>query len=150
MRRQSAAEDIDAFRAETNVMYVLCGRGAVCSIPEGRESVERTQLLRREALELALYSFKFLDGIDNVLVLLPPRRGAQQANVVFLERDDLAPALDAPLGETLTAPITPGIGEVSVDEARSIDRYTRTRVFQASPLQQQDGSLIMVLVPALT
>jgi hypothetical protein len=144
----TGAEDIDAFRAESTVMYVLCGRGQACSIPEGRESPARTQLLRREALELSLYSFKFLEGIDQVLVLLPPRVGAQQANVVFLERRDLRGALGRPLRETLTAELTPGIGEITVEESRNIDRLTRTHVFQASPLQQQDGSLIMVLAPA--
>jgi hypothetical protein len=144
----SGAEDIDAFRSDSNVMYVLCGRGQTCSIPEGTDSAQRTQLLRREALELALYSFKFLEGIDTVLVLLPPPVGSEQANAVFLERDELRAALDRPLNETLTAPLTPGIGEVSAEESGTIDRLTRTRVFQVGPTQQQDGSLIMVLAPA--
>lgn len=144
----SGADDIDAFRAESTVMYVLCGRGEVCSIPEGQESEARTQLLRREALELGLYSFKFLDGIDQVLVLLPPRVGSEQANVVFLERDDLRSALRRPLNETLTAEIAPSVGEITAEEGSTIDRLTRSRVFQASPLQAQDGSFIMVLAPA--
>ncbi|HET9437911.1 MAG TPA: hypothetical protein VFO64_06895 [Gaiellaceae bacterium] len=144
----SGGEDIDAFRSDENVMYVLCGRGPTCSIPEGQESLERTQLLRRQALELALYSFKFLDGIDTVLVLLPPPLGAQQANGVFLERDELRAALDRPLGDTLTAELTPGVGEISAEEGRVVDRLTRTRVFQVGQTQQQDGSLIMLLAPA--
>jgi hypothetical protein len=130
-------------------MYVLCGRGPVCAIPEGSDSPERTQLLRREALELALYSFKFLEGIDTVLVLLPPRQGSDQSNVVFLERGDLRAPLDEPLDQTLTADLTPGVGEITVAEGQNIDRLTRSRVFQAGPLQQQDGSFIMVLAPAL-
>jgi hypothetical protein len=142
------AEDIDAFRSEQNVMYVLCGRGQTCSIPEGRESVERTQLLRREALELALYSFKFLDGIDTVLVLLPPPVSAQQAKAVFLERSEVQAALDRPLNETLTAELTPGVGEIPAAEGRAVDRLTRTRVFQVGQTQQQDGSLVMLLAPA--
>lgn len=145
----SGADDVDVFRAESNVMYVLCGRGPVCAIPEGRDSEERTQLLRREALELALYSFTFLEGIDSVLILLPPRQGSDQSNVVFLERDDLSAALDKPLDETLTAELTPGVGEITVSEGQNIDRLTRSRVYQAGPLQQQDGSFIMVLAPAL-
>lgn len=144
----SGAEDIDAFRSNTNVMYVLCGRGPTCSIPEGKDSAQRTQLLRREALELALYSFRFLDGIETVLVLLPPPPGSEQANAVFLERDDVRVALERPLGETLTAELTPGIGEISAEEGNTIDRLTRTRVFQVGPTQQQDGSLIMILAPA--
>jgi hypothetical protein len=144
----SGADDIDAFRAESNVMYVLCGRGPICSIPEGADSAERMQLLRREALELALYSFRFLDGIESVLVLLPPRQGAQESRAVFLERPDLAAALEVPLRETLTAELTPGVGEITVEEGRNVDRLTQTRVYQAAPLQQQDGSFIMVLAPS--
>ncbi len=144
----SGAEDIDAFRSDENVMYVLCGRGQTCSIPEGQDSVQRTQLLRRQALELALYSFKFLDGIDTVLVLLPPPVGAQQANAVFLERDELRAELGRPLSETLTAELTPGVGEISAEEGRAVDRLTRTRLFQVGQTQQQDGSLIMLLAPA--
>jgi hypothetical protein len=144
----SGAEDIDAFRSDSNVMYVLCGRGQTCSIAEGRESAPRTQLLRREALELALYSFKFLDGVDTVLVLLPPPIGSEQANAVFLERDELRAALEKPLNETLTAELTPGVGEIATEEGNAVDRLTRTRVYQVGPTQQQDGSLIMILAPA--
>ena len=71
-----------------------------------------------------------------------------QANVVFLERGDLRSALRRPLNETLTAEITPSVGEITAEEGANIDRLTRSRVFQASPLQAQDGSFIMVLAPA--
>ncbi len=121
-------------------------------IPEGEESAERTQLLRRQALELALYSFKYLDGIDNVLVLLPTPAGVDPeqtpATGVFLERGEVQSALDRPLRETLTAELTPGVGEISAEEGSTIDRLTRTRVFQVGQTQQQDGSLIMLLIPA--
>jgi hypothetical protein len=128
-------------------MYTLCGLGDACSIPEGEPTVARGQLLRREALELALYSFRYLDGIDSTLVLLPPRADGQAATAVFLERGDVAAALDQPLAETLTAPLTPGVGEIAADEQRAIDRATRSRVYAYSYLQAQDGSPIMVLSP---
>jgi hypothetical protein len=143
----TAAEDIDVFRSDETVMFVLCGRGQTCAIPEGQESPQRTQLLRREALELSLYAFKFLDGIESVLVLLPPPLGQQQSTGVFLERGDLRAELDKPLNETLTAELTPGVGEISADEGRAVDRLTRTRLFQVGQTQQQDGSLIMLLAP---
>ena len=146
------AEDFDVYRSDETVMYNLCGRGPACVIPEGEESAERTQLLRRQALELALYSFKYLDGIDNVLVLLPTPAGVDPeqtpATGVFLERGEVQSALDRPLRETLTAELTPGVGEISAEEGSTIDRLTRTRVFQVGQTQQQDGSLIMLLIPA--
>ena len=71
--------------------------GTACSIPEGKASPARGQLLRREALELALYSFQYLDGIDSTLVLLPPRADGQAATAVFVERGDVRAQLDRPL-----------------------------------------------------
>jgi hypothetical protein len=141
-------DDIDTVLAGNTVMYTLCGLGRACSIPEGQPSVERAQLLRREALELALYSFNYIDGIDSVLALLPPRADGNSATAVFLERGDLGPELGRPLDKTLTAPLTPGVGEIPPDEQRVVDRVTRSRLYQYSYLQAQDGSPIMVLEPA--
>jgi hypothetical protein len=140
-------DEVDTFPAGNAVMYTLCGLGRACSIPEGKPSAERAQLLRREALELALYSFNYLD-VDSVLALLPPRADGNMATAVFVERGDLGPELGRPLGQTLTSPLTPGIGEIPPDEQRVVDRITRSRIYQYSYLQAQDGSPIMVLAPA--
>ena len=75
-----------------------------------------SQLLRREALELALYSFRYLDGIESTLVLLPPRADGQAATAVFVERGDVRAELNRPLDQTLTAPLAPGVGEIQADE----------------------------------
>jgi hypothetical protein len=140
-------DDVNTILAANTVMYTLCGLGEKCSIPEGKPSVERAQLLRRETLELALYSFHYLDGVDSVVALLPPRADGNRKTAVFLERGELGPELGRPLGQTLTSPLTPGIGEIAPDEKRVIDRTTRSRVYQYSYLQAQDGSPIMVLAP---
>jgi hypothetical protein len=147
---RAEADDIDTVSAANTVMYTLCGLGTACSIAEGKASVVRGQLLRREALELALYSFKYLDGIDSTLVLLPPRADGQAATAVYLERGDIASALGRPLSETLTAPLTPGVGEIAADEQRVIDRTTRSRLYEYGYLQAQDGSPILVLSPSLS
>lgn len=147
---RAEAGDIDTLSAQNSVMYTLCGLGTACSIPEGKPTVERGQLLRREALELALYSFRYLDGVDSTLVLLPPRADGQAATAVFVERNDVRAELDRPLDQSLTAPLTPGVGEIQADEQRVIDRTTRSRLYEYSYLQAQDGSPIMVLTPALS
>jgi hypothetical protein len=147
---RAEADDIDTLNAQNTVMYTLCGLGNACSIAEGKASIERGQLLRREALELALYSFRYLDGIDSTLVLLPPRADGQAATAVFVERGDVRSELDRPLDQTLTAPLTPGVGEILPDEQRVIDRATRSRLYEYSYLQAQDGSPVMVLTPALS
>jgi hypothetical protein len=144
----TGAEDIDAIPSASNVMYVLCGLGPACSIPEGRPSDARGQLLRREALELALYSFRYIEGIESVIVMLPPRADGQNATAVFLERSDVRAALEEPLSQTLTAPLVPGVGEITAEEGRTIDRFTKSRVYAYRPLQQQDGAFVLFLVAA--
>jgi hypothetical protein len=147
---RAEADDIDTIDASGTIMYTLCGLGKSCSISEGTPSFERGQLLRREALELALYSFRYLDGIDSTLVLMPPRADGRAAAAVFIERGDVRAELDRPLEETLTARLTPGVGEIGADEQSVVDRTTRSRIYQYSYLQAQDGSFVMVLTPALS
>ena len=147
---RAEADDIDTVSAQNTVMYTLCGLGRACSIPEGKASPARGQLLRREALELALYSFRYLGGVDSTLVLMPPRADGNGATAVFLDRGDVRDEIGRPLNQTLTAPLTPGVGEVQPDEQRVIDRMTRSRIYEYSYLQAQDGSPVMVLTPALS
>jgi hypothetical protein len=147
---RAEADDIHAINSSGTVMYTLCGLGERCSIPEGQATTARGALLRREALELALYSFRYVDGVDSVLVLLPPRPDGQAATAVFLERPDVRAELSKPLNETFTAPLAPDAGAIETEELHVIERVTRPRLYTYGYLQGQDGSPIMVLTPALT
>jgi hypothetical protein len=147
---RAEVDDIDTVNASTSVMYILCGLGDACSISEGQPSVARGALLRREALELALYSFTYIDGIESVLVLMPPRPDGQAATAVFLERSDVQAALAQPLKRTLSSPFVPGVGEMTGTELRTVERLTQSHVYAYRPLHAQDGSFVMVLVPALS
>lgn len=149
-RGQAEADDIDTVNASGTLMYNLCGLGNRCSIPEGKASNARGALLRREALELALYTFRYVDRVQSVLVMLPPRPDGQTSTAVFLERSDLRPQLARPLERTFTAPLTPGVGELNGDELAIVERLTRPRLYAFSYLQAQDGSPIMVLSPVLS
>jgi hypothetical protein len=55
-----------------NVLYQLCGDGEDCSIKEGKPSAQRGLYVAREALELALYTFHYVPGVDHVIVTMPP------------------------------------------------------------------------------
>jgi hypothetical protein len=142
------ADDFDTVPASESVMYILCGLGEGCAIQDGQPTLERGALLRREALELALYTFKYVEDIDSVLVLLPPAPGGSSVSV-FIQRGDVQAALDKPLRETLTAATTPGVGEMSQSELRTVTNLTQARRYQFRPLQAQDGSLLMILTPAI-
>ncbi len=143
------ASDITTIDARNTVQYELCGLGKNCSISEGKTSDARGQLLRREALELALYSFRYVDGIDSTLVLLPRRADGNEATAILLTRNDVRRELGQPLDQTLTAPLTPGVGEIAADEQAVIDRTTKPRLYEYGWLQAQDGTLVMVLAPTL-
>ena len=142
------ASDIATIDARNTVQYSLCGLGRNCSIV-GKTSEERAQLLRREALELALYSFRYVDGIDSTLILLPRRADGQEATAIFLRKNDLRRELAQPLDRTLTAPLAPGVGEIAADEQAAINRATKSRLYEYGWLQSQDGTLVMVLAPVV-
>ena len=62
------------------LLYILNGLGPNGAIPTGTASKKRGRLLMREALELALYSFRYLEDVTMVAVLLPqsPVVGGEQ------------------------------------------------------------------------
>ena len=83
-------------------------------------------------------------------MLLPPRADGKAATAVFLERGDVRGELARPLEQTLTASVTPSVGEIEPGEQQAVDRATRARLYEYSYLQAQDGSPVMVLTPALS
>ena len=90
------------------VLYRMCGLGKDCSIKEGKPSAERGLYLRREALELALYTFNYVADIDGVVVLMPPVPGKKPSHAVFFRPQDVQPSLQNPLVDTLPGP-TPNV-----------------------------------------
>lgn len=63
--------DVNKIRGDT-ILYVLHGLGARGSIDSGEPSEKRLRLVQREALELALYTFKYVKDVDNVVTFIPP------------------------------------------------------------------------------
>jgi hypothetical protein len=94
------------------VLYRMCGLGKYCAIKEGKPSKERGLYLRREALELALYTFNYVANIDAVTVLMPPSKiGEKPKHAVFFRPEDVQPSLQNPLVDTLPGP-TPSVKSV--------------------------------------
>jgi hypothetical protein len=127
-------------------MYVLCGLGQNCAIPEGTASVERHRLVRREALELALYTFRYVDGVDSIIAFLPPPLGQQPTSLLFFRKKDFEHLLERPLHETISAK-PPPIDEMPASERRIIDRLTTKNLFRYEFQQGPDASAILVLTP---
>jgi hypothetical protein len=131
-----------------SLMFILCGSTASCAIGKGTPSVERGRLVRREALELALYTFKYVEPIKYVVAFMPPRKGQTAQYVVFYQRSDLEQQLRRPLRETLN-PVTPRQNDVTRKEIATIDRLTLPRTFKFQLQQAQQGDAILVLTPSV-
>jgi hypothetical protein len=140
-------DDIEIVDASKSMQFVLCGLGDGCALSQGAPTEARHTLLRRQALELALYTFKYVDGVDSVTVFLPPATGGQSpATAVFLERGDINPELGKPLSQTIS-PITPSVGAIKAGELQTLNRITRSRLYQFQYTQAQDLSAVLVLDP---
>lgn len=139
-------DQITTVSSSDSVMYSLCGLGASCSIAKGKASVERGRLVRREIFELALYTFKYVGGVKNVIAFMPPTPGASPKYVVYLRKEDLKPELTQPLTTTLAAK-APLPKTIPAREVRVIDSITEPRVFSFSLSQAQQGDAILVLAP---
>jgi hypothetical protein len=98
---------------DDGVIYHLCGLGPSCAINSGKPSTQRGLLLRREALELALYSFRYLGGIHQVVVFMPPQKGKTPTQALFFREGDVAKELDRPLTASLS-PRVPTVRTVTV------------------------------------
>jgi hypothetical protein len=139
-------DQITTVSSSDSVMYSLCGLGASCAIAKGKASVERGRLVRREIFELALYTFKYVGGVKNVIAFMPPQPGAAPKYVVYLRKDDLRDQLKQPLVTTLAAK-APLPKTIPAREVHSIDSITEPRVFSFSLSQAQQGDAILVLAP---
>jgi len=97
---------------DDGIIYHLCGLGPSCAIDSGQPSTQRGLLLRREALELALYSFRYLGSIHQVVVFMPPVKGKTPTQALFFREGDVASELDRPLTASLS-PRVPSVGTVT-------------------------------------
>ena len=144
--------DISVVDISDDVLYVLCGAGAQCSIREGEPSVARWRLLRREALELALYTFKYTDA-NNVVTIMPPTlevslRGEPQvvARALFFQENDFRQVLERPIRRLFPTP-PPFAQQLSDVEGARIDELTGAHIFRYQFTQAQDETGVIQLVP---
>lgn len=124
--RQSAAQGGNIqVHDDKGVLYQLCGLGPNCAIDRGKPSTRRAFLLKREGLELALYSLHYL-GVKQVVVLLPPPPGRAQTVAMYFRQGDVAGQLARPLTASLT-PRAPTVDTVTkAPDAGLVQQRTST------------------------
>jgi hypothetical protein len=167
--RPSASSSQVSLLNGSTIAYDLCGIGGKsCAIGTGTPSINRTLLLRREALELALYTFEYIKGTNYVVAILPPGRpepttGALSKTpprtdatpttkpidvAVLFARAALGPLLHRPLVQTLPELQPPTVAEMpSAPEAQLVSEVTARGLFSEQLQQAQDGSSLIVLAP---
>jgi hypothetical protein len=147
--------EIHTFGTDHGVLYTLNGLGPAGSVQGGKASPQRAQLLRREALELALYSFRYLKDVDMVVTLLPTiLPGAKtkagkttsepEQQAVFYRPGDLKAQLQVPLGVSVPAK-TPRPETMGGDDGKKVDVLTLDNLFVASFMHAQTGEPYLVL-----
>lgn len=148
----SVQQRVEVEFPQAGVFFQLCGRTANCQIP-GASTIRRGQLLFREVLELALYTYHYLPQADNIVTFLPPKPGVQQSDpryrrAIYLPRQALVTALAAPLDRTLPpgkAPLSPR--SLSAREGNAINGFVAGRLFHYDFQQAADNSVLVYLSP---
>src|SRR5437588_4896600 len=156
---------LQALSPSSTIAYNLCGLGSHdCSIGVGQPSTNRLLLLRREALELALYTFKYVSGVQTVITILPPGHtqsctgicpkphttaAAKPLDITLaFDRKELQPWLDRPLRYALPEQLPPSVSEMpNAPEAELVSVITAHGLFSERTEQAQDGSQLIVLSP---
>ena len=126
--------------ATRTLFYVFCSPlQQDCALPNA--TPEHITLLQRESLELALYTFKYMDDIDAVVTLLPATGGQNPA--VYLRRRALTKQLEQPLHMTLPgrAPFT----VTTLTDKSAVERHTLHRTFPAYFQPAANGGVMLRL-----
>lgn len=162
----SSAISYQPLPPSSTVLYNLCGTGSGnCSVGAGRPSAARLLLLRREALELALYTFKYISGTQTVVAILPPGRTTQGCTgicpqpqtttttkpvnlAVAFDRQELSQLLAVPLRQTLPEYLPPTVSQIQhAQEAEVVSVVTARGMFSERVEQAQDGGSVVILSP---
>jgi hypothetical protein len=149
LRSDPTANGAISVLSGNGVLYRMCGLGSNCSIDQGKASSQRGLLISREALELALYSFRYLSGVNQVVVFLPPPNASTQpSRALFFRPDNLLPELNRPLYSTL-GPHAPSVANItSSPDSTTVARLTNSAEYLFSLTQSNtDASVFLVLRP---
>jgi len=133
--------------ADKAILFIFCGgSGDECALPIEASSSAHERLVRREALELALYTMRY-NGSDPVVVLMPPDPQGNPGHAILFRRDDLHAELDRPLSQTLPTGKPPSALGMSDLEAAGVDYLTLPRMFTWQFQPVGDGTARMVMNP---
>jgi hypothetical protein len=140
-------QDIKLYKADHSLIFILCGFGKQCSIPTGKATTDRALLLHREGLELALYTFKYVGGVDSVLTIIPPPPGQQPKAALFFRKSDLDSRLGIPLRRTLSPRDRLVPGGLTTGTEQTVLGLTGSKLYQYQFESLPNGTAAVVLRP---
>ena len=130
-----------------NMQMQLCGLGSECSIDRGTATAARERLTRREALELALYTFKYVPSVNALIAYMPPPPGQTPQTLLYLERANLSDQLKQPISKTLPLAKPPSASQPDPKESATIDRLTLPVEYSFGYQPLSDGTDALILTP---
>jgi hypothetical protein len=130
-----------------NVQLQLCGLGSECSIERGTATAARERLTRREALEIALYTFKYVPSVNALIAYMPPPPGQTPQTLLYLERANLSDQLKQPLVRTLPLSKPPLPAQPDSKESSTIDRLTLPVEYSFGYQPLSNGTDALILTP---
>ncbi|HEX6700860.1 MAG TPA: hypothetical protein VF101_09030 [Gaiellaceae bacterium] len=145
-RQTDVNQGIAVTRADRSWAFNLCGLAKDCSIEAGTPGEPRGRLLRREALELALYTFKYVPSSETVVTFLPPA-GGNTLYALFFDKDSLRRQLTRPLRMTIPVESATATEENPGAPPETIDRLTVPHIYKYGIRQAPDGNAVLVLDP---
>lgn len=141
--------DFTFYQPDSTVGYEMCGFGDPqrnCGVPSS-SGANPAPLLRREALELSLYTLKYVPGTNAVLTYFPGSANPQAPTIaVFVTRKDVKRALHLPLARTLKTR-TIRLGTAQLPDSGHVAALANifTTSYQTLP---SDGTAALTLTPA--
>ena len=134
----------DIINGANTVAYEMCGLGEHCSISTGQPSTDRDRLLRREALEIALYTFKYVGSTDAVVVFMPPPAGATTSWALLFKKQNYGGELGHPITKTLTEP-APNPATLATSPERDLVEQLTGNARYSYKIQDVNGAPVLVL-----
>ena len=147
----SREQQFSTYPLDNSMLYYMCGGGDRCAISEGAPSADRQRLLRREALELALYTFHYVHGVDSVVTFMPPnplaKANQRLDTALFFRKNQYGQQYkDLPLADTL--PGRPSGLDLPAQQKSLIDKLTYPAFYEYQRQSAGDGSsAVMILSP---
>lgn len=138
---------VDTTPADT-ASYFVCGPHAYCIVNDGAATSEQSYLLRQQALELALYSFRYLPAVTSVVVFIPPKQGNLQEQrylaQVFL-RSRVQDMLRRPLSDSVGTAPRPAPQRLTAADRTRISNLTGPSLYLWRSAKQVGGSYALQL-----